>query len=180
MLAAIDGPGGTSISHLVAATGLRPDRIRRLLAVCEQAGISSRAPDGDAAELAWGVHGWHRAIVESTLRGPARQLVSGTAARAGNTTYLTVRLGMRSSTVAECIVDGTLTMGSWLGRPAQLIGSDGRAVVAAACIVGPGPEMAAGMPAIKRLVCQLAESMSGLLQDPGGAVIPPTPRLTTR
>lgn len=238
LLSAISGAGTTSIAELVRVTGLRPDRVRRLLEVCQRVGLASPAQDGEAAALPWSVHGWHRGIVDATLRGPAQQLLTAAAVRAGNTAYLTVRLGMRSSTVAEAIVDGALAMGSWLGRPAQLIGSDGGpvlvqhfddaqirqvfpshitrtasgtpkdlaaflkqvqrarahqplvlpdfgedgltsvaapvrdaggAVVAAACIVGPGPEMAAGMPAIQRLTCELAESVSQLLGAPGPA-----------
>ena len=235
LLDALAGSGPHPIAELAKTCGMRSDRVRRLLRICLDAGIVAHNTEQDTARLHWGIHGWHRAIVDGILRGPAQQLVTAAALAAGATTYLTVRRGMRSSTVTEAIVDGALNMGSWLGRPAQLIGSDGGpvlvmhladtqirevfparitmtargtprdleafllevqrartddvlvlenfgedgltsvaapvrnaggAVAAAACMVGPGQDVAARMSTIKHLVCKLAADVSLLLRDP--------------
>ena len=121
--------GGCSVNALAGRAGIRPERVRRLVDVLEQTGWLQVTGGPEAVRLQWVVHGWHRAIVEATLGGPAQRLVTAASNRAGTTAYLTVRRGMRSSTMAEAIVDGPLTMGSWLGRPGQLIASDGGPVL---------------------------------------------------
>lgn len=237
VLETLRGPTPTPVADIARLSGLRADRVRRLLEACDAADIASFSVEDDTARLHWSVHGWHRGIVDATLRGPGRQLVAAVSGRAASTAYLTVRRGMRSLTMAESIVDGALKMSPWLGRPAQLIGSDGgpvlvkhfddtqirqvfpsritktakgtpkdleaflievrraRAehtlvlpdfgedgltsvaapvrdasgvVVAAACIVGPGRDLAQRISTIKLLAAELAADVSRLLHCPGG------------
>lgn len=122
-------PGESSVRAISARTGIRLDRTRRLVDILMLTGCALHLPESDTVRLPWAVHGWHRAIVDATLSGPAQRLVTAASDRAGTTAYLIVRRGMRSSTVAEAIVDGALNMGSWLGRPGQLVASDGGPVL---------------------------------------------------
>ena len=121
--------GDCSVRTIGTQTGIRPDRARRLVDVLALTGCVMHVPESDRVRLPWAVHGWHRAIVDATLSGPAQHLVAAASDRAGTTAYITVRRGMRSTTVAEAIVDGALNMGSWLGRPGQLVASDGGPVL---------------------------------------------------
>ncbi len=129
ILSLVAATGSCSIHTLATRTGIRADRVARLVETLVMTGLLVRGADGHTVRLGWAVQAWHRAIIERTLRGPAQRLVAAASSTAGTTAYLTVRRGMRSSTVAEAIVDGALHMGSWLGRPAQLIGSDGGPVL---------------------------------------------------
>jgi len=121
----IASSGAQSVRTVSKSLGLRVERVWRLLQGCADADYVSLGTNHDTVRVHWGLHGWHRAIIEARLRGRGQGLVEAASLGAGMTIYLTVRQGVRSCTVAEAIARGALSTGSWLGRRAQLVGSDG-------------------------------------------------------
>jgi DNA-binding IclR family transcriptional regulator len=130
LLLHLAGAGQQSTKDLAQALGIRSDRVSRLVEACAEAGLVRLIDDGRAARLEWNVHGWHRSVVDPTLRGRGQDLVESAATRAGATAYLTVRRGMRSLTVAETIAERPLSMRSWLGRTSQIVAADGGPLLA--------------------------------------------------
>lgn len=117
-----------SVTQVARAVGLRTDRVARLLAACEAAGLLERIRShDDACAVSWAVHGWHRAAVPAALVSRGRALVAATARATGECVFLTVLKGMRSVTVVEELRspgDG-LRLLPWLGRPCPILGADG-------------------------------------------------------
>jgi DNA-binding IclR family transcriptional regulator len=122
-----------SVTGIARATGVRVDRVARLLDSCARAGVleprgvrESRT-DRVGWALTWGVHGWHRAATGPTLATRGRALVARAAADTGTYGFITILRGIRSFTVVEELgdPDGGLVMMPWLGRPHPIIGSDG-------------------------------------------------------
>lgn len=121
---------GRGPADLVAVRlGARTDRVDRVLTAAVDIGLLRRDDDGDSYSPSWSVHGWQRAVAEAVLGPRIAPLVTAAARDAGTTAYLTVRRGLRSTTVAEAFADGGLTTQSWLGRPAQIVGADGGALL---------------------------------------------------
>ncbi len=119
-----DGPD--TASGIAAATGLRLDRIRRLIDACLDAGMATGTADGRVC-VSWTVHAWHRATVDPILRCRGVAHVHAAAAETGACAYLTVLRGMRSQTLVEQLeaLGPGLRMSPWLDRPHPIIGSDG-------------------------------------------------------
>ncbi|RWZ49551.1 hypothetical protein ELQ90_12335 [Labedella phragmitis] len=116
-----------SLAGIARATGLRPDRVSRLVESCTVAGIVAERPERGVWEMSWGVHGWHRTATGPTLVTRGRALVAAAAAATGTYGFITILKGIRSFTVVEELgdPDGGLVMMPWLGRPHPIIGSDG-------------------------------------------------------
>jgi DNA-binding IclR family transcriptional regulator len=116
-----------SLAGIARATGLRPDRVGRLVESCAAAGVVAERPERGVWEVSWGVHGWHRAATGPTLVTRGRALVAAAAAATGTYGFITILKGIRSFTVVEELgdPDGGLVMMPWLGRPHPIIGSDG-------------------------------------------------------
>lgn len=111
---------------IASATGLRVDRVQRLVDACVRAGLVRTSSSGEH-ELSWGVHGWHRATTGTVLVTQGRSLVAAAAAATGTFGFITVLKGIRSFTVVEELdTSGSgLVMMPWLNRPHPVIGSDG-------------------------------------------------------
>ncbi|MET9217194.1 hypothetical protein ABZX65_00160 [Streptomyces sp. NPDC003300] len=119
--------GRDSLAGIATGTGLRPDRVRRLLESCGRAGVVRRSKDGARFEASWAVHGWHRAATLPMILEKGRPLVAEAAATTGVCAFITVLNGMHSLTLVEELqsVGEGLSMTPWLGRLAPIIGSDG-------------------------------------------------------
>ncbi|GGL42628.1 MarR family transcriptional regulator [Phycicoccus endophyticus] len=119
--------GRDTVTGIARASGLRPDRTRRLLESCRRADLVRTGRDRGDVWLGWGVHGWHRAVAVPTMLQLGRPLVARTADRAGACAFITVLDGLRSLTLVEELRDmgEGLGMTPWLGRLAPIIGSDG-------------------------------------------------------
>jgi len=119
--------GATTIPALATASGIRPDRVRRLVDGLLRTGIVHRDAETDALHLDAGVHGWHRAAMIPLLEEASATVVPDTAARLGTCVFVTTLRGMRSFTLVEHIepLGEGLLMTPWLGRPHPLVGSDG-------------------------------------------------------
>ncbi|WP_236795560.1 helix-turn-helix domain-containing protein [Amycolatopsis sp. GM8] len=119
--------GRDSLAGIASATGLRPDRTRRLLDSCGRAGVVRQSPDGLEFEVSWAVHGWHRAATVPMILEKGQPLVAEAANETGVCAFITVMNGMRSLTLVEELqsVGEGLGMTPWLGRLAPIIGSDG-------------------------------------------------------
>ena len=119
------GPDGASgIAH---STGLRRDRVLRLLRSCELAGLVHTGQDGGTVRLGWAVHGWYRATAAPLMLERGAPLVAAAARRTGACAFITVLRGMRSVTLVEELEDigDGLAMTPWLGRPCPITGADG-------------------------------------------------------
>ncbi|WP_166426733.1 helix-turn-helix domain-containing protein [Labedella populi] len=116
-----------SVTGVARGTGIRADRVVRLLDSCARAGVVESWAGRGAWALTWGVHGWHRAATGPTLTTRGRQYVARAAADTGTYGFITILRGIRSFTVVEELgdPDGGLVMMPWLGRPHPIIGSDG-------------------------------------------------------
>jgi DNA-binding IclR family transcriptional regulator len=121
LAAGVDTPAG-----IARATGLRADRVQRLLDAAERAGIVEPR-DGGVVELGWGIHGWHRSATVPVLTSTGSSIVAEAAERAGVFGFITILRGIRSFTIVEELgtPDGGIVMMPWLGRPHPVIGSDG-------------------------------------------------------
>ncbi|MFZ8755852.1 helix-turn-helix domain-containing protein [Microbacterium sp. HMH0099] len=119
--------GATTIPALATASGIRPDRVRRLVDGLLRTGMVHRDTETDALHLDAGVHGWHRAAMIPLLEEASATVVPDTAARLGTCVFVTTLRGMRSFTLVEHIepLGEGLLMTPWLGRPHPLVGSDG-------------------------------------------------------
>ncbi|MFF0909438.1 helix-turn-helix domain-containing protein [Microbacterium enclense] len=119
--------GATTIPALATASGIRPDRVRRLVDGLLGAGIVHRDAETDGLHLDAGVHGWHRAAMIPLLEEAGATVVPDTAVRLGTCVFVTTLRGMRSFTLVEHIepLGEGLLMTPWLGRPHPLVGSDG-------------------------------------------------------
>jgi DNA-binding IclR family transcriptional regulator len=119
--------GADSLAGIARATGLRPDRVGRLVESSTAAGVVVERPERGVWEVSWGVHGWHRTATGPTLVTRGRALVAAAAAATGTYGFITILKGIRSFTVVEELgdPDGGLVMMPWLGRPHPIIGSDG-------------------------------------------------------
>jgi DNA-binding IclR family transcriptional regulator len=117
----VDTPAG-----IARATGLRADRVQRLVDAAERAGIVEPR-DGGVVELGWGIHGWHRSATVPVLTSTGSSIVAAAADRAGVFGFITILRGIRSFTIVEELgtPDGGIVMMPWLGRPHPVIGSDG-------------------------------------------------------
>jgi DNA-binding IclR family transcriptional regulator len=128
-VAILESLAGTtaSASELAAATGLRRDRVGRLIESCRRAGLVHLDTDGERLRLSWTVHGWLRASVSPTLVAHGSALVARAADVTGACAFITVLRGMRSVTLVEELRDqgAGLEMTPWLGRPCPLVSSDG-------------------------------------------------------
>ncbi|GGM00444.1 IclR family transcriptional regulator domain-containing protein [Nakamurella endophytica] len=120
--------GRGPVGELAHRLGARPDRVDRVLDVAEAVGLVVRCPDETVAP-AWYLQSWHRAVAASVLGPRLDRLLTAAAVEAAATAYVTVRRGMRSVTVAEAFGGGPLSTQSWLGRPAQIVGADGGALL---------------------------------------------------
>jgi DNA-binding IclR family transcriptional regulator len=119
--------GPDTAAGVARSTGLRVDRVQRLLDSCERAGAVSLGADRAGYRLDWGAHGWFRAAAEPTMVARGTPHVAAAAAAAGASGFLTVLRGVRSFTLVEQLVvagEG-LAMLPWLGRLHPIIGSDG-------------------------------------------------------
>ncbi len=114
-------------SGIAAGTGLRADRVRRLLVSAEQTGLVALGTDSGRYRLDWLTHSWHRAAITPVLVRDGGPLVAETAQSVGACAFLTVLKGMRSYTLVEAleVLGGSLIMAPWLGRPHPIVGSDG-------------------------------------------------------
>lgn len=117
----------TTPAILAQATGLRRDRVQRLLDSCRRAGIVRGEADGERVQLEWTVHGWLRAAVAPTLVEHGTALVARAADVTGACAFITVLRGMRSVTLVEELRDQGegLEMTPWLGRPCPITSADG-------------------------------------------------------
>lgn len=118
--------GHDSIAATARATGLRADRVQRLLDTCRAAGFVTAGPERDL-QLSWIVFGWHRAAAIPTMVDSGTVLVAATAHRTLSYSFLTVLKGMRSLTIVEELgpAGEGLRMSPWLGRAHPIVGSDG-------------------------------------------------------
>jgi DNA-binding IclR family transcriptional regulator len=117
----------TTPAVLAQATGLRRDRVQRLLDSCRRAGIVRGESDGERVQLEWTVHGWLRAAAAPTLVEQGTPLVARAADVTGACAFITVLRGMRSVTLVEELRDQGegLEMTPWLGRPCPITSADG-------------------------------------------------------
>lgn len=118
---------GDTPAGIARATGLRLDRVLRLLDASARAGIAEPGADGGVVELGWGIHGWHRSAIVPVLTSAGTTIVAEAAAEAGVFGFITILRGIRSFTIVEELgrPDGGIVMMPWLGRPHPVIGSDG-------------------------------------------------------
>jgi DNA-binding IclR family transcriptional regulator len=116
-----------TLAGTASATGLRPDRARRLIDSCLRSGLVVGRSDGVEFALAWAVHGWYRAATAPTLVERGTPFVANTAVATGACAFLTVLKGMRSFTLVEelAVLGEGLRMRPWLGKPHPIVGSDG-------------------------------------------------------
>ncbi|MDN4640722.1 helix-turn-helix domain-containing protein [Agreia sp. PsM10] len=119
--------GPDSIAGTARATGLRHDRVSRLVKSCVGWGFVSAVADGGRYQLAWMIHGWHRSVAAPLLVAQGKPLVAETANRSRTCAFITVLAGMRSLTLVEELemAGEGLEMISWLGRAHPIVGSDG-------------------------------------------------------
>jgi DNA-binding IclR family transcriptional regulator len=119
--------GPDSLTGIARATGLRYDRVLRLMESCVQSGLVTAVPDRAVYQLGWIVQGWHRAAAAPVMVAQGKPLVAATANRTQTCGFITVLAGMRSLTLVEELEmagDG-LEMAPWLGRAHPIVGSDG-------------------------------------------------------
>ncbi|GAA3661746.1 IclR family transcriptional regulator domain-containing protein [Microbacterium marinilacus] len=119
--------GRDTIAGTARATGLRRDRVQRLLDSSREADVVHVGDEPGTYRLGWSVHGWHRAAAEPMLMRCGEPLVAAASARHGVCAFITVLSGMRSVTrveVLESVGEG-LRMTPWLGRPCPITGADG-------------------------------------------------------
>ncbi|MCP2635443.1 helix-turn-helix domain-containing protein [Microbacterium sp. HD4P20] len=123
ILATSDG----TVTDLVRATGLRRDRLLRLVESCRRAGFLRVEPEGTRVRLDWSLHGWMRAASGPTLARDGAPIVADVADRTGVCAFITVLRGMRSVTLVEELrsLGPGLEMTRWLGRPCPILSSDG-------------------------------------------------------
>jgi DNA-binding IclR family transcriptional regulator len=119
--------GRDSVAGTARATGLRADRVQRLIDACRAAGMVVASADRTRYQLGWAVHGWHRAAFAPTIVERAKPLVAATANETRTCGFITVLKGMRSFTLVEELemAGEGLRMAPWIGRPHPMIGSDG-------------------------------------------------------
>ncbi|WP_166404776.1 helix-turn-helix domain-containing protein [Labedella endophytica] len=119
--------GADTPAGIARSTGLRLDRVQRLLDAGIRAGVVETRSDAGIVELGWGIHGWHRSATVPVLTSTGAELVAEAAADAGVFGFITILKGIRSFTVVEELgsPDGGIVMMPWLGRPHPVIGSDG-------------------------------------------------------
>ncbi|GAA2015858.1 hypothetical protein JL107_09460 [Nakamurella flavida] len=121
--------GGSEVPEIARRLGVRPERVERVLGDAENAGLVRLAGGGGTVTPRWYLHGWHRAVTAAVLTQQVAPLVTAAAQESRTTAYVTVRRGIRSVTVAEAFAEGPLSTQSWLGRPAQMVGADGGALL---------------------------------------------------
>lgn len=116
-----------SVAELVRATGLRRDRMLRLLESFRRAGFVRMDDDGARVRLEWSLHGWMRAASAPTLVREGTPIVAAMADRTGVCSFITILRGMRSVTLVEELrpLGPGLHMTPWLGRPCPILSSDG-------------------------------------------------------
>lgn len=116
-----------TVAGIARATGLRPDRVHRLVDACRRAGYVVDGADEMHLQLSWRLHGWYRAAVVPTIVGQARDLVAATAVRTSTCGFVTMLKGIRSFTIVEELelASEGLRMVPWLGRAHPIVGSDG-------------------------------------------------------
>lgn len=119
--------GAASPAALAQATGVRRDRVRRLLESCRRAGLIRADEEGERVRLEWLVHGWVRAAAAPLLVEQGTPLVARAADETGACGFITVLRGTRSVTLVEELRDQGegLEMTPWLGRPCPITSSDG-------------------------------------------------------
>lgn len=120
-----------TVMGISRATGLRPDRTRRLVESCRNAGVVEPVGDERLLQLSWSVHGWHRAAAEPTMVTRGSPFVAETAATTGVSAFITVLRGIRSFTLVEVlnVSSSGIEMTSWLGRPCPVVAADGGAAL---------------------------------------------------
>lgn len=114
-------------SELAARSGLRRDRVARLLESCRRAGLVRIDPESEHARMDWSIHGWMRSASIPTLVTAGSPIVARAADRTGVCAFITVLRGMRSVTLVEELrpLGRGLDMTPWLGRPCPILSSDG-------------------------------------------------------
>lgn len=114
-------------TELARVTGLRRDRLLRIVDSCRRAGLVSEDADGGQLRLEWAVHGWLRASTAHTLRERGTPVVARAADETGACAFITVLRGMRSVTLVEELRSqgAGLEMTPWLGRPCPIDSADG-------------------------------------------------------
>jgi DNA-binding IclR family transcriptional regulator len=119
--------GPDSLTNIARATGLRYDRVQRLMDSCVRSGLVWAAADSARYQLGWIVQGWHRAASAPVMVARGKPLVAETANRSQTCAFITVLAGMRSLTLVEELemAGEGLEMISWLGRAHPIVGSDG-------------------------------------------------------
>jgi DNA-binding IclR family transcriptional regulator len=119
--------GADSLTGIARATGLRYDRVLRLMDSCVQSGLVRAAADRALYQLGWIVQGWHRAAAAPVMVAQGKPLVAETANRSQTCAFITVLAGMRSLTLVEELemAGEGLEMTPWLGRAHPIVGSDG-------------------------------------------------------
>lgn len=119
--------GPDSVAGIARATGLRPDRTRRLVDACRRAGFVTTGDEDGAVLPSWGLHGWFRASAVPIMVARGKPLVAEAAHRTATCGFITVLKGMRSFTIVEELemAGEGLKMASWLGRAHPIVGSDG-------------------------------------------------------
>ncbi|WP_395638629.1 hypothetical protein [Pseudolysinimonas sp.] len=117
-----------SVAGVSRATGLRPDRVQRLIDSCRNAGLLQHSHDRTTRfQLGWIVQGWYRAASVPTMVEHGRPRVAEAANRTLTCGFITILKGMRSFTIVEelGLAGDGLRMTPWLGRAHPMIGSDG-------------------------------------------------------
>lgn len=119
--------GATTIPALATRSGIRADRVRRLVEALLRSGIVHRDAETDALHVDAGTHAWHRAAMGPLLEAASRSSVPALGESLGACVFVTTLRGMRSFTLVEHIepLGEGLLMTPWLGRPHPLVGSDG-------------------------------------------------------
>jgi DNA-binding IclR family transcriptional regulator len=119
--------GPDSLASIARATGLRYDRVLRLMDSCVKSGLVTAVADRAVYRLGWIVQGWHRAASAPVMVAQGKPLVAETANRSQTCAFITVLAGMRSLTLVEELemAGEGLEMTPWLGRAHPIVGSDG-------------------------------------------------------
>jgi DNA-binding IclR family transcriptional regulator len=119
--------GPDSLTGIARATGLRYDRVLRLMDSCVRSGLVWAVADRPVFQLGWIVQGWHRAAAAPVMVAQGKALVADTANRSQTCAFITVLAGMRSLTLVEELemAGEGLEIISWLGRAHPIVGSDG-------------------------------------------------------
>jgi DNA-binding IclR family transcriptional regulator len=119
--------GPDSPANIARATGLRSDRVLRLVDSCVASNLVQPAAGRALYRLGWAVHAWHRAAARPVMVTQGTALVAEAADRSQTCAFITVLAGMRSLTLVEELgmAGEGLEMAPWLGRAHPIVGSDG-------------------------------------------------------